>query len=300
MQGSRMQLKVGLAAALAACAVAALAPGTAAAATHIRYVSKSKTIQHQHEGTKNFSCPNGFELIGGGGSTNGAQQGPFTELGLLSSGQRWHLQADNFLVSDSINLKSVAICVSGGLANAAHLVDPGITTSVQPHQQSPAIVAACPGQQKVVGGGVLTGNAGYGNRLLNTSVPDDTADDTDLKPDDQWLGYIDNFTTGPMNLEGQATCVRGRQRSHLRYKIHTRSLSGSQGSVKATCPHGSKVIGGGAYSSAGYGQSRISASKPADGRDRRHRADDAWKVTQSNLSGGSINNIEADAICYKK
>ena len=65
--------------------------------------------------------------------------------------------------------------------------------------------------------------------------------------------------------------------------------------VKAQCPHGTHVTGGGLYDEGG--SDRIFASKPLDGSDADHKPDDGWRGTA--FPEQDSEDVTTVAICAK-
>jgi hypothetical protein len=98
-----------------------------------------------------------------------------------------------------------------------------------------------------------------------------------------------------------ATAGGGGGGGNLHYSAETRNVrANSQPFEIADCPPGTKVVGGGVESSAGFeggGGTMISTSAPFDDRDRRGRPEDGWigRVDAFQNAGGE--RIKVWAIC---
>jgi hypothetical protein len=154
--------------------------------------------------------------------------------------------------------------------------------------------AACPHGTHVVGGGfagsaVRTRSAQF---WINSIHPFDGPDANDV-PDDGWTGRgFNRFGTDKRGVV-HAICSAGT----VRYTSNSRSLSpGSAGVVRANCPAGTYVSGGGVSLDGPATEAFINASSPRDSKDADHTPDDGWFAHAYN-QGGSSKTLSAYAAC---
>jgi hypothetical protein len=166
-----------------------------------------------------------------------------------------------------------------------------------PPVASPAVVgadAACPAGTHVVGGG-FTGSAVRTRSVqfwINSAHPFDGPDANDV-PDDGWTGRGFNRLGTDKRAAVHAICSGGT----VRYTSNSRSLSpGSAGVVRANCPAGTYVSGGGVSLDGPATEAFINASSPRDSKDADHTPDDGWFAHAYN-QGGSSKTLSAYAAC---
>lgn len=153
------------------------------------------------------------------------------------------------------------------------------------------VYAYCPTTAAVVGGGGDISGVPSKSRISG-SAPRDNGD-ADSKPDDYWFVEGQNLEGGTREITEYAIC-RTSGAGGLHYVSETRSgiQLGDTTEVKAKCPAGSRVIGGGSSDSIG----NLSISTPTDGSDHNDKADDGWRV-KANSENGYFTSLTVVAVC---
>lgn len=146
----------------------------------------------------------------------------------------------------------------------------------------------CPSHTHIVGGGV---NGGF------TRAEPADGPDADRRPDDRWKARV--HSSSSTTLAAFAICNATRPE----YARRTKPLQAGQGrTVRAVCPAGTKVIGGGARISVPGGSpgppfNFMSSSFPYDGNDANTVPDDGWAVSALNRDPAIAGQLRASAIC---
>ncbi len=142
---------------------------------------------------------------------------------------------------------------------------------------------ACPTTKRGVqteptgGGAVISGTDT--NMNINSSYPFGTAWDVDVNNASANNGSFDVYAVCSLPTKG--------------YTVATASFAGSAGMQShgdATCPSGTKVLGGGAFSSSGNTSDNINSSYPSDASN--------WVVDMNNASGAN-SGFNVYAVCSK-
>jgi hypothetical protein len=121
----------------------------------------------------------------------------------------------------------------------------------------------CPPAKAASGGGFQSSALG----LVATAAMPKDGPDGDKRPDDRFRSTVVGETSDSFYAHAVCTGV------NVTYDAEKKTVkAGKVGRLKAACPSGKSVIGGGA--SAGANQ--LTSSYPFDGRDRRARPDDGW------------------------
>ncbi len=157
--------------------------------------------------------------------------------------------------------------------------------------QPSAPLAECPTGQKVVGGGgdaLTTSPAG----ILASAAPEDGLD-ADTKPDDSFRAYTYNTTPSASTAAVWAICAPGKTR-YERADVGVRVNKAKN--LKARCPNGTSVVGGGIYLTGSNSEIFISATRPWDSGDKGKKPDDGWFVRAANVAG-SHKVMTAHAMC---
>ncbi len=170
---------------------------------------------------------------------------------------------------------AVATLVAAAPASAGLTLVEGSPTTT-PSSDEDYAQAECPGGTEVTGGGAFS--TGFFSQVaIVTSYPE--ANDT-------WTEYTDVYT-GPQDHTAYAICDTGA----VAVKKESRKLSTDKtGTVRASCPAGKNLYGGGFYTDAVYGESDAMVSAPAG---------DGWRAKLHNFSVVKI-KIIAYALCGSK
>ena len=152
-------------------------------------------------------------------------------------------------------------------------------------------VTFCPGRRVTSGGGAfVTGATSEGPLIV--AVPDKPTDATTPRRK-SWTSGINNLGAGAKTLVGYAICARPhgivRNTKVLEAPVTLASMT-----VKAPCPAGSSVLGGGFDTN--YNDSRPMESAPYDGGDRGRVPDDGWR---GRAVVGDTRDFQVTAICLK-
>jgi hypothetical protein len=138
--------------------------------------------------------------------------------------------------------------------------------------------ADCPSGTHVVGGGAeVGGNAADSH--LNTIYPFDGAD-ANPAPDDGWASHFWNAAGVTKSVYVVAVCKQGK----ARYRSSAGNVKpGRARTLKARCPEGTHVSGGGVYTDGSIQSAYVNSSYPYDGPDAGDAPDDGWKGRAYNL-----------------
>ena len=143
----------------------------------------------------------------------------------------------------------------------------------------------------MVGGGgdaLTTSPAG----ILASAAPEDGLD-ADTKPDDSFRAYTYNTTPSASTAAVWAICAPGNTR-YQRADVGVRVNKAKN--LKAKCPNGTSVVGGGIYLTGSNSEIFISATRPWDSGDKGKKPDDGWFVRAANVAG-SHKVMTAPAMC---
>jgi hypothetical protein len=157
-------------------------------------------------------------------------------------------------------------------------------------------IAECPAGTKVVGvgGDARAGSAPNLEGSINVLRPDDSLNDTDSKPDDLAHTFLLNPSATGNTAASYAFCAAGR----TKYEKNTVNIKpASAKSAKLSCPDGMSVTGGGGFIFGPAASGWLFASHPFDGRDRKQKPDDGWKVSAFNDDELEGTQMIAYAIC---
>ena len=152
-------------------------------------------------------------------------------------------------------------------------------------------VTFCPGRRVVSGGGAFVSGVSSEAPLIR-AVPDRPTDGK-TAPRKSWTTGINNLGASSKTLTGYAICARARGIVRST-KLRTAPVKNATLALKAPCPRGSSVLGGGVNTN--YNDARILASAPYDGGDRGRTADDGW---QGRAVTGDTRDLQVTAICLK-
>ena len=143
---------------------------------------------------------------------------------------------------------------------------------------------------RVIGGGFDSDTASA-DGFVSLSAPYD-AGDNDSKPDDGWSVNVVNVSGVPTNFSAYAYCSLDA----VKYPSATKGIrAGRTGTVKVTCPEGTRGTAGG-LESATTNLIRMSAVYPFDGSDGNNQLDDGWAVKATNLDAARV-SVTARAVC---
>ncbi len=153
-------------------------------------------------------------------------------------------------------IKTFAICSTRG-TYTRHVQSASLPDNTQRSAQ-----ARCPGDSKVLSGGVELSSAAAG-LSMKSSYPSGRGT--------KWTGVASNSGTGSsFSFDVYAICAA---RGHYAYR--SASSSGAFGSG-VSCPIGSQLVGGGIQTFGSSLTRAIYESRPGDGTDSDTAEDDAW------------------------
>jgi hypothetical protein len=152
-------------------------------------------------------------------------------------------------------------------------------------------VTFCPGRRVTSGGGAFVSGATSEAPLI-VAVPDKPTDATTPRRG-SWTSGINNLGAGAKTLVGYAICARPRGIVR-NTKVLEAPVTLTSMTVKAPCPAGSSVLGGGFDTN--YNDSRPIESAPYDGGDRGRVPDDGWR---GRAVVGDTRDFQVTAICLK-
>ena len=110
----------------------------------------------------------------------------------------------------------------------------------------------------------------------------------------EWRTSLVNLSGAAKDMSFFAICKESGMNG-LKYVTAKRSLEPDQRrSVKAKCPDGYRVVGGGIF----LPDPVVSATAPYDGRDNDSKPDDGWKATAVN-NQAIERKLKAQAVCRK-
>jgi hypothetical protein len=194
----------------------------------------------------------------------------------------------------------IALAVIGALFFAAPA--PGALSYVEvdgavAFGQQDFLVADCPGNQSVVGGG--TTNLGfYGEAIINANTATD-GDDADADPDDAWIGYVDNvgYEAGALPMYVNAICASGSDADALTQRTAEGFDSAGRIKIFAKCPRGTRAVGGGLTNTAAFNDAGLVETYPADGLDKPGGVPDRGWVATLDVYTGVTQSVTVTAIC---
>lgn len=255
------------------------------------YVKKTATIAGGmgESAEANARCASGSESTGGGVTVGGPPAGS----AIATSGKVSELQwfADAFhLSTDKATLTSWAVCskkaskISQGTAPESVPVAPANATET----------ATCDlSQGFVTGGGVRTIGASS-EWSLNATYPEDGGDG-DTMPNDAWRTFTFHREGPARTILADVVCMKGKQPSYVVNQLA--SVEQPKTKLRAKCPKGKSVTGGGGFVSGGTDDSHITSTRPYDSKkDKGKVPDDGWEVKFFD-DNGVTQDYRAYAVC---
>ena len=156
------------------------------------------------------------------------------------------------------------------------------TNGSMPHLRFTQTTSPCqPLTKRAISGGVDT-TGGFGQEALVYSLPstDDMVHFGSWQAGYDNLGTVsgDYLTAGAIcgDLSGFASVIKS-----------VNSNGSTRATAKSRCPKGTHAVGGGGYTTAGFGEQRLVDSAPFDSGDAGKQPDDGWRVTGDNVAPGS-------------
>jgi hypothetical protein len=145
------------------------------------------------------------------------------------------------------------------------------------------------GKAAVSGGGETTG--GFAQEALVASLESSS----DMVHFNLWQAAFDNLSAhSGQTVTAGAVCASIK--GYVPKLAGTPNPGSSRDTAKARCPKRTHVVGGGGYTTGGFGAQRLVDSAPYDSKDRGHDPDDGWTATADNVLSES-DNLYAYAEC---
>jgi hypothetical protein len=167
------------------------------------------------------------------------------------------------------------------------------TTTVNPDGTNFA-VAHCPKGTAVIGGGAdMSGSSNGSQRIAASSpMPVESA-----KPRDGWIGAAQ--TVGGDSLQTlTVTAICTKDASELRYGLNEGFVgSNSAAALAATCPSGTKTVGGGAASTTTF-ETHVKSSSPGSLTGGAAQPSKGWVATFDGTNSGP-STVVVHAICMR-
>ena len=286
------------------CAAAALATATALLSVQsadaeglggsdgVRYARSSVTIPattgEPTVASAVATCPRGWMSVGGGHTIRGGA-GRGIAAGMKLSHRKWYAKAWQVDSADT-SLTTYAVCIR----NANSMSEEDQTEHDLP--AGPLSVdqsGSCPGG-RVVSGGVTYSGAHPENFTLNSSFPADDVSDVDTVRDDAWRGRVHYTGDGGDSASVFLWCLSGVRPAYRKASVTV--PAGKSAGIRAFCPVGRPVLGGGVRVSGPGDASHVIDSRPIDTRDSGTVPDDGWRGAASNTSDQAL-TLTVHAVC---
>lgn len=255
---------------------------------HITYVrTKSKFFSDQENTPANASCPSGEEITGGGSEVDGNEDKSYIWWSWSDTGTEWLSNLWHTTMDES-KVVGWAICTDR-VSDVQRYID---TAPVGAGPTPKVIKSHCDFGAPLSGGG-YAGNSAT-DSWINSSLPIDTADDTDSKPDDGWSLHLFARSGASASQATLATiCSTGKT---PKYETASHTSSGTT-VLHASCTGKRVIVGGGASASEPAGQAHLVYSRPADDKDDKDKIpDDRWEVEFANPNH-TAQTFTAWAVC---
>ncbi|HEX5849407.1 MAG TPA: hypothetical protein VFY59_09420 [Rubrobacter sp.] len=300
------------AAVVAVIAGVALDAGEARAATPTRATIEATqfTVQSGQTGEAFAVCPGTKRAVGGGVVQSGpavvgisvAASGPLDGTGVTLNtrdgdvAKQWYAAADNFTATQRI-FKVFAICSSNSTATIE-----ATPITIQPGQDLGEEFAVCPGNRRVLGGGVVQSGSPDDIVTMASGPLDGTGFTSQTVTGDvakQWYAAVEVISGEQRTLKVFAICSGD---SSARIKASAFSVESDQtGEAFARCGSSKRALGGGVVQSGTPDDLLTRASGPLDGTGVTLETRDGdvakqWYAAQRNNSG-PLRQFKVFAIC---
>jgi hypothetical protein len=261
----------------------------------LSYISKSANLTGAGQEGEAVTCPAGRSVVGGGVSITGSTgtqnkvNSTYPEDGNDPDSRTddiWHAYAINEIPGFTETMTVHAVCSSTGTFRYHSEFKPLPTGGQE------TVEAACPAGTEVVGGGVFNSGGGTDDVVVSSEPFD--GPDADTERDDGWLGYGANGEGTSGFLSTYVVCATSGTFS----RVSATTTLGVRMSLRATCPAGTSVTGGGVdlTHSATSPFLKLNSSEPFDGSDADTRRDDGWLASASN-EGDPRETMTTWAVC---
>jgi hypothetical protein len=291
--------------AIVVAAAAAWTPNASATVRGLHYVVRTDPAGNGAQTQVVASCPLGEKVLDGGTGSNFAYSegainattpwdGPDANT---APDDAWASFVDNFTSSPRYG-KTFAICADHRFVTGSRLKYVFDTAKISGNTSGSAGVS-CPVGKRVLGGGIFN-NGPYNQADVSDSRPTD-GNDADSKKNDAWVAFVDNYGLQPsVDLTAYAICVNTAYvHAHLVRKTRSAFITpATLGYAKRICPVGSKLVGGGVGSDAGYNEGALAITRPFDNADKGAAPDDGWIAYANNFTFQGRNlKLTSYAIC---
>jgi len=229
-------------------------------------VNKQESVPSGTTGSATIACP-GSSIITGGGFALGSSANMFAKTTSMDN-NGWQTYAVNNTGS-SQTLSNYAICLS----NSGGTTSQVFAQVTAPANSNGHAVVACPAGSVVTGGGYAS-SANF--TVYNSS-----------KQGNGWEVWAKNNSGSGQLLNAYAMCLAGTSATSSEIVAQSSLAGNTTGVVRATCPSGSLLTGGGFAGSTNLLIFNTSM-KPDD--------DKTWQSYAKNLTGTS-NLLNSYAIC---
>jgi hypothetical protein len=269
-------------------AVTAVFLATAAGASALKYVTRTKTVPStlptlNGRGQAEAPCPASNPNVAGGGVKIIGDNSDFdlevaSTSADFSTPDKWLGEANNSSGSDA-QMTTTAICSASRIRHRSD-------SKVIPVGGQATKRVLCPEHTRVIGGGVAT--EGDSPKVeVASSKPIDTPGGNNA-PDDGWSGSANNGTASGQSVTVDALCAPS---GHYRYIQSDKKPvpNNSFVSAHASCPNGTSVIGGGVENSGIDIGAEIESTFPLPDLD--------WVGRANNDNIGRPETVQTFAIC---
>ena len=234
------------------------------------------------------TCPEGWYSFGGGHTISGGA-GRGIAAGMKLRYRKWYAEAWQ-ANSAATSLTTYAVC----LRRTTGIWEEDQTEYYAPTgPQSLDQSGSCPGGH-VVSGGVTYWGAETANFSLNSSYPVDDVSDVDSIPDDGWRGRVHYIGESQPVAGVYLWCLSGPRPAYRKSSVTV--PAGESAGVRAFCPVGRPVLGGGVRVSGAGSASHVINSRPIDTRDSGTVPDDGWRGAATNTSDQDL-TMTVHAVC---
>jgi hypothetical protein len=233
------------------------------------------------------TCPEGWRSVGGGHTISGGA-GRGIAAGMKLNDRKWYAQAWQ-VDSAATTLTTYAICMQTNRIGEEDQTEWYAPTGPQSLDQS----GSCPGG-RVVSGGVTYWGTDTADFSLNSSYPVDDVSDLDTIRDDGWRGRVHYTGDGQPVAAVYLVCLGGERPTYRQASVTV--PAGESAGVRAFCPVGRPVLGGGVRVSGPASASHVINSRPIDTKDSGTVPDDGWRGAATNTSDQDL-TLTVHAVC---
>lgn len=240
---------------------------------YVEVVSALLTDAAGTQTTGTAVCPAGKSLVGGGAVISSTSLSENINSSIPSAdGLTWRVYVNNSSATSG-TFRVYAICVK---KLAVYSVVAGTGIDNPAGAQNSATVTCAKGTFPLGGGGFASSGSTAVN--LNTSIPITRG----------WRTDVNNASTGDNTATAYVICGKKRPGYAEVTGTTTTINPSSQGSATVTCPAGTLVLSGGAFSSSGSTAVNLNSTLPI--------STTTWQSYEDNATTGT-NSLTAYAVC---